>query len=278
MKIGRTVIVRDCRTDPRTRDHAEALEARSARAFVNAPVIERGQFVALLYVSSVEPRDWTGDELQFIRDIAFRVRQAVERLRAAQQEEVLNGELGHRIKNTLSVVQAIAMQTLAGKAEQSAVDEFGNRLKALSSAHDVLMKRSWEAADFKVVAHAALTSFASNRISLAGPELRISSRTAMSLSLLLHELATNAAKYGALSVPEGRVTISWAIRGTDAGDVLEMTWSERGGPPAVEPTSRGFGSRLIRMGLTGSGGVKLRYEDQGLNVEMSAPLSQIQQG
>ncbi|MHA0363663.1 HWE histidine kinase domain-containing protein [Sphingomonas aquatilis] len=278
LKAGRTVIVRDCRTDPRTCDHAEALEARSARAFVNAPVIERGEFVSLLYVSSDRPRDWSADELAFIRDIAFRVRQAVERLRAAQQEEVLNGELGHRIKNTLSVVQAIATQTLAGKADQAAVDEFSNRLKALSSAHDVLMKRSWEAADFEVVARAALSSFASTRIKLSGPELAVSSRTAMSLSLLLHELATNAVKYGALSAPEGQVAIAWALRRAVGVDTLEMSWSERGGPPAVEPTSRGFGSRLIRMGLSGSGGVKLRYGAQGLTVEMSAPLAQIQQG
>ncbi|WP_083273275.1 HWE histidine kinase domain-containing protein [Sphingomonas melonis] len=277
LKAGRTVIVRDCRTDLRTRDHAEALEARSARAFVNAPVIERGAFVALLYVSSDVPRDWGPVELAFIRDIAFRVRQAVERLRAAQQEEVLNGELAHRIKNTLSVVQAIAMHTLVGKADQGALDEFSNRLKALSSAHDVLMKRSWEAADFEVVAHSALASFPATRIRLSGPELRISSRTAMSLSLLLHELATNAVKYGALSVPEGEVVIVWGLRRINGVDMLEVSWSERGGPPAVEPVSRGFGSRLIRMGLSGSGGVKLRYGDQGLTVEMSAPLAQIQQ-
>ncbi|PAV92306.1 hypothetical protein WR25_07884 [Diploscapter pachys] len=140
------------------------------------------------------------------------------------------------------------------------------------------MKRSWEAADFEVVARAALSSFASTRIKLSGPELAVSSRTAMSLSLLLHELATNAVKYGALSVPEGQVAIAWALRRADGVDTLEMSWSERGGPPAVEPTSRGFGSRLIRMGLSGSGGVKLRYGALGLTVEMSAPLAQIQQG
>lgn len=99
----------------------------------------------------------------------------------------------------------------------------------------------------------------------------------MSLSLLLHELATNAGKYGALSVPEGRVSLRWAVRQQGGEEALEVNWAERGGPPAVEPVRRGFGSRIIRMGLTGSGGVKLRYDTQGLTAEMSAPMNQVQQ-
>lgn len=275
LKAGRTVVVRDCRTDSRTRDHAAALEERSARAFVNTPVFERGVFVALLYVSTQTPREWSEEELQFIRDVAYRVRLTAERVKAERQQDVLNGELAHRVKNTLSVVQAIANSTLARNADETAVTDFGNRLRALSSAHDVLLARSWSAAGFRQVAESALAVFADDRIQLSGPDLQIGSRAAMSLSLLLHELATNAGKYGALSVPEGCVELCWTVR--DLGTV-EMRWAERGGPPATEPVSKGFGSRIIRMGLTGSGGVKLSYDSQGLTAEMSAPLHQVQQG
>lgn len=275
LKAGRTVVIADCRNDDRTREHADALEERGARAFVNMPVFERDAFVALLYVLSRRPREWSEDELQFVRDIAYRVRVAVERRRAEEQQEVLNGELAHRVKNTLSVVQAIANSTLA-RADETAAAEFGNRLKALSSAHDVLLARSWSAAGLQQIANAALATFADDRIEASGPDIRIGSRTAMSLSLLLHELATNAGKYGALSVPEGRVALRWTVRQQDGDDMLDMCWVERGGPPVVEPVRRGFGSRIIRMGLTGSGGVNLRYDTQGLTAEMNAPLNQVQ--
>lgn len=277
LKAGRTVVIDDCRTDTRTRDHAEALEGRNARAFVNMPVFERDAFVALLYVLTRHPRHWSEEDLQFVREIAYRVRVAVERRRAEEQQEVLNGELAHRVKNMLSVVQAIAHSTLARTADESAKTEFGNRLKALSSAHDVLLARSWSAAGLRQIADAALATFADDRIEISGPDIRIGSRTAMSLSLLLHELATNAGKYGALSVLEGRIALRWAVRQQNGEDVLEMSWTERGGPPAVEPVSRGFGSRIIRMGLTGSGGVKVRYDIQGFTAEMNAPLDQVQQ-
>lgn len=278
LKAGQVVVVNDAREDTRTRENALGLEARSARAFVNAPVIERGIFVAMLFVCTAHARSWTDEEVQFIRDVAYRLRSAIERLRAVEQQEILNGELAHRIKNTLSVVQAIAMQTLARSTDPAVIGEFSARLKALSSAHDVLLTRSWSAAGLHQLIESALETFALDRVSIVGPDLGIGSRTAMSLSLLIHELATNAVKYGALSVEEGSILIEWAILETDVRPVLEMTWTERGGPPAVEPTKRGFGSRIIRMGLTGSGGVKLDYASGGLTVEMTAPLDQVQQG
>ncbi|MEH3046288.1 PAS domain-containing sensor histidine kinase [Sphingomonas adhaesiva] len=273
LAAGTTVVVDDCRRDARTCDHAVALEARGARAFVNVPVIERGAFVAMLFVCCAQPRGWSEGELHFIRDVAYRLRAAVERLRAVEQQEILNGELSHRIKNTLSVVQAIAIQTLAGKASDAAVAEFGSRLKALSSAHDVLLTRSWSAAMLHEVARAALASFAGDRLRIDGPDLWISSRAAMSLSLLLHELATNAVKYGALGAAQGQVALTWSVR----DGRLDIRWAEQGGPAAHEPTARGFGSRIIRMGLIGSGDVKQRYASEGLTVEMSAPLDQLQQ-
>lgn len=241
--------------------------------FVVMPVVERGTLVALLHVSSAAPRDWSAEEVQFLRDVAHRLRAAVERLRAAERQEILNGELSHRVKNTLSVVQAIAMQTLSSQIDRGSMEAFGNRLKALAAAHDVLLTRSWAAAEIADVVQATLASFPADRVRVNGPELPIGARTAMSLSLLIHELATNAVKHGALSVPAGHVLIDWAI---NEGQ-LEMRWVERGGPPAIAPTRRGFGSRIINMGLTGSGDVKLHYASDGLTVEMTAPVRQVQQ-
>ncbi len=241
--------------------------------FVVMPVVERRTLVALLHVSSAAPRDWSAEEVQFLRDVAHRLRAAVERLRAAERQEILNGELSHRVKNTLSVVQAIAMQTLSSQIDRGSMEAFGNRLKALAAAHDVLLTRSWAAAEIADVVQATLASFPADRVRVNGPELPIGARTAMSLSLLIHELATNAVKHGALSVPAGHVLIDWAI---NEGQ-LEMRWVERGGPPAIAPTRRGFGSRIINMGLTGSGDVKLHYASDGLTVEMTAPVRQVQQ-
>ena len=103
------------------------------------------------------------------------------------------------------------------------------------------------------------------------------SRATLSLSLLLHELATNAAKYGSLSCPEGRVAIGWSIEMAEEGPELVLTWRETGGPPAETPVGRGFGSRLIKMGLIGTGGADIRYTSSGVDAVFRAPLDQIQQ-
>ncbi|XYD12109.1 GAF domain-containing protein (plasmid) [Methylobacterium sp. NMS12] len=207
LKRGETVIVRDCRTDPRTREHAGALEERSARAFVNTPVFERGAFVALLYVSTARPRDWNGPELAFIRDVASRLRLAVARVRAEERQDLLNHELSHRLKNTLAVVQSIAGQTLRSIPEREPVEAFERRIMALSRAHDVLLQDAWSAASLRAVAANVLGPHAAmDRFVLSGPEIALAPSAVLSLSLLLHELATNAAKYGALSAVGGTST------------------------------------------------------------------------
>lgn len=115
------------------------------------------------------------------------------------------------------------------------------------------------------------------RFSVSGPDILLGPRATLSYSLLLHELGTNALKYGSLSVPEGRVEIDWRLLRDADEQTLELSWREVGGPPVVEPTGRGFGSRLIRMGLIGTGGVQLDYGTDGLTATMRAPLSQVQQ-
>ncbi|WP_298089728.1 sensor histidine kinase [uncultured Sphingomonas sp.] len=174
-------------------------------------------------------------------------------------------------------MQAIAHQTLNKAEDQEAVAAFGQRLGALASANDVLTRDNWSSASLGDVARGALATFGGDRFVFSGPDVTIGPRATLALTLMLHELATNAAKYGALSSPGGTVSVTWKIRRHDDKDALDLTWVERGGPPAVEPTRRGFGSRIIRMGLSGSGGVELSYETEGLMMRATAPLHQIQE-
>jgi PAS domain S-box-containing protein len=204
----------------------------------------------------------------------------ISELRAAmEQEHLLNGELSHRLKNTLAVVQAIASQTLGSATNEDAMASFTSRLGALSAAHSVLVSGHWSAAALRDVAEAALASFdQGQRFQMAGPDLTVGPRATLSLSLLLHELATNAMKHGALSVPGGHIRLDWTLHHEAEEPMLVMRWAERGGPPAREPERRGFGSRIIRMGLTGAGDVELDYGAEGLTARFSATITDIQHG
>ena len=182
------------------------------------------------------------------------------------------------MKNTLAIVQAITSQTLREVPERDAVTALTRRIGALSRTHDALLKTRWVSADLADVARSTLSTFdQAGSIHLQGPNLKIGPRATLSLSLLLHEMATNAIKYGALSVPDGQVSITWTIEPGADEDMLSMVWTETGGPPALRPSSKGFGSRLISMGLIGTGDVELRYDPSGLTAFMQAPLSQMQQ-
>jgi two-component sensor histidine kinase len=168
------------------------------------------------------------------------------------------------VKNTLAPVQSIAHETLrGGAATREARDLLTARLLALSAAHDVLTSESWEGADMVEVVAAALRPYDSTRYAAEGAPHRVGPRAALAISMALHELATNALKYGALSGNAGHVRVSWSATG-DGG--LTLTWREEGGPPVVPPTRVGFGSRLLRQGLMADlgGGADLRFEPGGL--------------
>ncbi|QSR19577.1 hypothetical protein CA833_20690 [Novosphingobium sp. KA1] len=194
------------------------------------------------------------------------------KMQAQASLAVINAELGHRLKNTLALVQAIASQTLRGAAEPGAMDNLFRRLQALGHAHDILLRRDWAAASLSEVIHASLEPHDhDHRISASGPDLAIGSRTAVALSLVLNELATNAAKYGALSRFSGSVTLSWTIE----GEQLLLRWQEAGGPPVSEPERKGFGTRLIDMGVGNKSTVTRHYEANGFGLEMRTPLTEL---
>lgn len=204
-------------------------------------------------------------------------RDVTEQVEAEAQRAVLTAELSHRLKNTLATVQALAAQTLRPVTERAAVDAFMQRLHALSAAHDVLVLQNWASARMRDVVKEALSAFVqAHRFTIGGPDIELGSKAALSLSLLLHELATNAIKHGALSGRDGFVAVSWRVEETEDGPVLVFDWREAGGPVVTAPTTRGFGSRLIGMGLMGTGGVELSYDTAGFAAEMRAPLSEMQ--
>jgi two-component sensor histidine kinase len=188
-------------------------------------------------------------------------------VRAQIESEVLREELAHRLKNTLAMVQAIASRNFSDAREKEA---FQARLQALAEAHDVLQRQQWSAASMRTTVE-ALLALHGRRFDIAGPDVQMGARATVGLSLILHELATNAIKYGALSVPQGRVSLRWHIR----ADELVVYWRERGGPAVVAPTRQGFGSRLIDMGMLGAGHVARRYPAAGVEVELRVALNEL---
>lgn len=172
----------------------------------------------------------------------------------------------------LTMVMAVASQTLRDVTERDAVEAFKDRLQALGSAHDILVDQTWVEAPIRMIAERVIGQLGeAGRVAIAGPDLMLGPRAALALSLMLHEFGTNAMKYGALSAPSGTISFSWdVVKGEE--EMLVARWQEAGGPPVSEPATKGFGSRLIGMGLIGRGSVRLSYPHDGLSAEFDAPL------
>jgi two-component sensor histidine kinase len=197
-----------------------------------------------------------------------------ERARAAGQQRLLLDELSHRVKNNLATVQSIAAMTARGAGDVDAfLQAFQARLSALARAHDLLARNAWEAMDLHSLLADALDAFGERRVRLAGPRVRLDARQSLAAGLVVHELATNAAKYGALSQDGGRVEVGWAI---PAGQRrLELACIELGGPPVRRPERRGFGTRLIERSVASDlrGKVTLDWQPEGLRCLISVPLA-----
>ncbi|WP_336489728.1 sensor histidine kinase [Methylobacterium nigriterrae] len=279
---GETFVVRAVTEDPRTADHAASFQSLNICAMLNVPVRERGRTVGLFFVHSPEARAWTSEEIAFARNVADRVQVGIARLRAEEEQATLNRELSHRMKNTLTMVQAIASQTLRNAPDlETAQEALAARLIALGRAHDILLSGSRESASLEAVVRGALAIHDDaqiGRLQVKGPFVHVGSRGALSLALMIHELATNAAKYGALSTPDGFVRLEWSLVQTGPEPTVRLCWTEHGGPPVTPPSRRGFGSRLIERGLAGSidGEVGLSFPPEGVICELTAPLSGIE--
>ena len=226
-----------------------------------------------------EPRSPSPDDLDIISYVSRTASLAIDRNQIETQREMLIKEMNHRVKNTLATVQSIASQTLRSDGQSKAYETFASRLSGLASAHDLLVRDHWDSVEIHdLIAQTVVKPFAAGmqRVSSGGPPVRLPPQMTLLMSLALHELCTNAAKYGALSNALGSISITWDTAKTAEGrNLLSLHWAETGGPPVQPPTRRGFGSRLIERALaTELGGVAaIDYRKDGVVCDISAPLS-----
>lgn len=200
--------------------------------------------------------------------------------RAEAQQKLLTGELEHRMKNMMAMVAAIARQTFRSAAtKEEARTIFDARLHALNYAHNILTQTSWTSAPMTTVVEGALAPHRSGekRVHVTGPAVDLTAKQALSLALALHELATNAAKYGALSTSGGTIEVTWACTQEADDTILRFCWREAGGPKVTPPSTRGFGSRLIESTLSSDFGdkVKLEFLPEGVVCRFETKLSDL---
>jgi PAS domain S-box-containing protein len=250
--------------DPTTRDRS-SYEYRIAR---------RDGTICWVLAHGEAVFEGEGEQARAIR-YAGTIQDISARKAAERHQQILIAELNHRVKNMLAIVQAIAHQTFK-QVGGDAADTFYGRLSALSAAHTILTTQSWEAADVGEIASAVLRPHAGHevQIRLSGEDnVRVPPQTAVNLAMALHELATNAAKYGALSSRSGRVDVSWTV--THSEPVLHIHWRESDGPAVSPPEREGFGTRMIQRVLASElgGKVTLEFKPAGLECSIEAPLN-----
>jgi PAS domain S-box-containing protein len=245
-------------------------EGIASLAFV--PIFSAGQLSGKFMAYYNQPHAFSHDELELALTIARQLGFSLERRRAEEERTLLVNELNHRVKNTLSTVQSLAMQTMRGlEGSGPAYTAFSGRLAALSRAHDLLTERRWIGADLEQVVRQSISPFdGPGRFSVEGQAVSLTPKQAVAISMALHELSTNAAKYGALSSVKGGVDIAWTI----ADGKLELAWTERNGPPVKPPSHSGFGLRLIGRALAHDLGATadLKFAPDGVAAVLRSPI------
>ena len=206
-------------------------------------------------------------------------RDITERKAAEERQRMLLAELNHRVKNTLATVLSISSQTLRHSASMDSFhDAFEGRIRALAKAHDLLAASNWAGADLRDIANAALAPYRhqGDRLSLEGEPMFLSPSAALMLGMVFHELATNAAKHGALTIDSGRVDVTWKKDGR--GQQLILEWRESDGPRAERPKQNGFGLRLIERGIAHElqGRATIDFGGDGLRCSLDMPLAEVQ--
>ena len=201
------------------------------------------------------------------------------RKRIEERQRLLIGELNHRIQNLFAVIQSVALHSLAGNRPLLETREaFIDRLQSLGRAYTMMTEQEWRGAPLRQILAAETSAFA-ERVSLDGIDLMVRQKAAQSFALLLHELTTNAVKYGALSVPAGRVDVRWRVDREDGRDdspgVFVLSWEETGGPVVVVPTRTGYGRKIIEDTMRRIGKHHIDYAQAGLKYRMEAPIEKV---
>ena len=279
LRRGIDLAVDDVKLDPRTAPSYAAYEAVQVRGLILVSLVRDGRLDALFYAHDPKPRAWSREDVALMEDVAARTWQALARARverqAGERQRLLINELNHRVKNTLATIQSLVHQTLRdGLVTRDARERLTERLLALSAAHNVLTRENWKSADLGEIASEALRPYddpPGSRIVASGPTARLAPNVALALSMALHELATNAVKYGGLSTAEGHVQVAWSREAE--GQAMVLDWRECGGPAVTAPTTSGFGTRLL-AGLAGElgGPAKVTYDPAGVRCRLRVPV------
>ena len=239
------------------------------------PVTRHGRREDVWWTYSFGPIDLEGK----VGGVLVVCRDVTSEHMAREALHLINEELKHRVKNTLTVLGAVATQTFRDASSKADLEKYQARLAAFGRAHDLLTAANWAAAPLQDVVSTALKPYRTgdDRFTVSGPPLVVRSRQALALSLAIHELATNALKYGALTAAGGQVSIAWTSDDQDGEPTFVFTWREVGGPAASKPTAVGFGSRLISRVLQDDfgGSVDVSYESAGLVCRLTAPLKNL---
>ncbi|WP_332766388.1 sensor histidine kinase [Phenylobacterium sp.] len=283
MLNAQTVVIRDIYQDPRI-PH-DAYRPTFVKSLVMTPVRPRDPVAAIgaYWASERQP---TEDEIAKLQIMARATATALDSAvmyaslsETLERRKFLLRELDHRCKNTLAAVQSIADQTLRhAQSPRHFAEAFNGRLGALSKAHELLTREEWGRAPLGDVLAQTLAAFGGvdgERIKAGGPPIRLAPETSVAMHMAFHELAVNAAKYGALSRDTGRLEVAWVVEADDGRPTLVLTWTERGGPPVTAEPQRGFGSRLIEQGIARdlNGAAVIDFDPQGVVFRLRAPLS-----
>lgn len=261
----------------------EVLIRHGVKSMVNVIIAGDNGAYGVLEVDASEVRDFSEDDADFLRTYANLLAAAIDRARrdeemqaSAREQSILARELGHRVRNVLGLVQALISQTAT---ENRSVRDFRNvllgRVKALAAAESLVLRERDDLGDARRIAEEILEPYRAQQpaaIELDGAAVQMSARKGRMFGLALHELATNAVKYGALSVPEGRVTLRWRL--DDEAGRTNLTWEEADGPKISPPQRKGFGSRLLEDVVSHElgGNAELDFRPTGLVYKLSFPV------
>ncbi|WP_296594824.1 HWE histidine kinase domain-containing protein [Phenylobacterium sp.] len=262
----------------------EAYRPTGVHSLIMTPVGEPEPFGALgAYWREV--RTASADEISSMAALASCMATALQNIdlmgslqAELDHRQLLVNELNHRVKNTMAIVQSLSAQTLrADRATADAREDFDGRLMALAGAHVLMTEAEWRSVDLRELVERTIRPFAQGagaaRFRVSGPATTMPPKSAVAFALAVHELCTNAAKYGALKAETGHVAVDWTLEASAEGPRLRLTWRESGGPEVAEPARRGFGSRLLERGLSAElkGQVRLSFPSQGLVCTIDAP-------
>jgi len=275
LRSAADVTIEDIEADEAYAPYRSVARAAGYRAVHSTPLIGRnGRPLGMLSTHFAKVHRPAEHELKLLQLYTRQAAAFIERIRAESRQEILMNELAHRGNNMLQVIHSIARQTFPESTEREA---FVGRLQALSRMYHSLVGERFDGAPMRAIVDNEVSMF-SARVRITGPDLVLNSKAAQTFSLVLHELSTNAVKYGAWSNSTGIVAISWSIDDERAEQELRFRWQEEGGPSVQAPTRRGFGSVVLQKVVEGEFGrpAEEHFVMSGYSYALSAPLNLVQ--